>query len=119
MAVRATEENVTSIIDTDRVALQISAFIATANVIVNDNLVGAGLSDATLTQIEIWLAAHLIAISDQREVRVNVLQSEVEYHVPKFGMGLKATAYGQQALALDWSGRLAALGNMRAFIEVL
>lgn len=119
MTARATESDVTSIIDTDRTTGQITAFIATANVIVNDNLVGVGLSDTTLTQIEIWLAAHLIAISDQREVRINVLQSEVEYHVPKFGMGLKATAFGQQALALDFTGRLASLGNQRALIEIV
>lgn len=119
MAVRVTADDVGNIIDTDLASTLVNAFIMTANTIVDENLLNCGLSDALLVQIELWLAAHLVAIRDQREVRIDALQAEVEYHVPKFGMGLQSTMYGQMALALDKSGRLAALGNQRGFIEVL
>lgn len=115
---RVTAADVQTIIDTNLTTAQINAFINAANAIIQDNLLDAGLGTTTLAQIELWLAAHLLAIRDQRERSVTISDGKVDYHQPQFGLGLDATMYGQQVKLLDWSGRLAALGQKRAVIEV-
>lgn len=115
---RVTATEVKEIIPTDYSDALVNAFVNTAHQVVDDNLLSAGVAAGTLTQIELWLAAHLVAVSDQREVRVSEGDSETEYHRFQAGLGLAATLYGQQVKVLDWTGRLSALGNKRAVIEV-
>lgn len=115
---RVTATEVKEIIPTDYSDGLVAAFINSAHQMVDDNLLGINMSAGTLTQIELWLSAHLIAVSDQREVRVQEGDSVTQYHQFQAGLGLDATMYGQQAKALDTSNRLAMLGMKRAALEV-
>lgn len=107
------------IFDTDLTAIQLNAFIAGAHVIVNENLVGKGLSEALLTEIEKWLAAHLASIRDQRVQSENIAGEYSVTYQGKTGLGLDATLYGQMVKQFDHTGTLATLGQKRASITVL
>lgn len=88
---------------------ELQAFVEDANVVVNDRLDGTGLSTARKTLIEKWLAAHLAAMKDQRIRKATIGFSTVEYEGASNSddaLGLQATRYGQQAVALDPSGQL-------------
>jgi len=115
--VRVSAENVKDIIDTSLTTGQINAFINSAHAVVASNLVDKGLSEITLTQIELWLAAHLLSARDQRKKAVKVDDVSVTYQ-GETGQGLKSTFYGQQVLNLDTTNTLAALGQKKASIQV-
>lgn len=105
MATRASASDVTKIIDTTLTSL--SPFIKAANITVNNYLADEdSLDDETLKEIEIWLSAHFVAVRDRR--RKSETASGVGQSFDGFasGQGLKATIYGQQAIALDSTGKL-------------
>jgi hypothetical protein len=83
-------------------------FIETANLIVEEDLAGEGMTDARLKQIELYLTAHLIILSTQR-VEEETLPDGMrfKYAGPPLGEGLNSTVYGQQVKSLDTSGKLA------------
>lgn len=116
---RVTASEVGEIISTDLTDAQVAAFINSANAIIQENMLEAGMSANILTQIELWLAAHLVAISDQREQSVSLRDGAVTYQSPRLGLGLDGTMYGQQVKVLDYSGILSGLGQKRARIEFL
>jgi len=68
-----------------------------------------------------WLTAHLIASTAHAGVLTQKALGDASesYARPQTGLNLAGTSYGQQALVLDQSGCLAALGGKRAFFEVL
>lgn len=88
---------------------EIEAFIEDANVIVDDRMKGHA-SDAKLALLEKWLSAHLAKIRDRRVTESEVGDTAFTYE-GEAGMGLEATQYGQQAVALDTTGRLEASPN--------
>ena len=117
MSVRTTSTAVELIIDTTLSDAQINAFIATASLIIDNNLADKGLSTALLTEIETWLAAHLLSMRDQRVSSRTIGDVSFDYQ-GKTGLGLDATIYGQQVRLLDLSGTLASLGLRRANVTV-
>lgn len=102
---RVTKEEVKELIKT---SLDVTSFINTANLIVDESLVGQGMSDARLTLTELWLSAHFVAVAEERGALMgsNKGNSEEEYKIV-VGTGLNMTRFGQQAIALDTSGALA------------
>ena len=112
MALRTSVSDVGLIFNTSLGSAIVTAFITTANLIVNEELVGSGMTDARLVEVEKWLSAHLLATRDQRyqSKAVDSNRTTVSYQ-GKTGLGLKATFYGQQVLLLDRSGTLASLGE--------
>lgn len=116
---RATPEDVLDIIGTSLNEAQLHAFINLAHEMVAGNLSGAGLSEARLTQIETWLAAHFVAIRDQRAKSMSISGEGSVTYQGETGMGLNATLYGQQAMMLDTSGTLGKSGMRRATLKVL
>lgn len=114
--VRTSWVSVMNIIDTELDYSTVNAFINSAHRMVESNLAGKGLSEETLGEIELWLAAHLLSARDPRKKSVKVDDLQVTYQ-GESGMGLKATFYGQQALALDTSNTLASMGQKRAVIQ--
>lgn len=108
---------ITDIIETDLPEGQINAFANTAHRMVNLHLASSGLSATILTEIETWLAAHFVSMRDQRVQQEKVDEWSATFQ-GKTAMGLQATLYGQQALALDSTGTLAALGLKKAVIQV-
>jgi hypothetical protein len=110
---RITDEDLRGIIDTER---DTAPFIATATLRIDEELVSKGLSAARLQQIELYLAAHYVAITEPVLQSVGNSGDNMTYQLPTAGTGLAATPYGLQALALDTSGTLAATLQLKAAI---
>lgn len=103
---RVTDSEVKALLTTDR---EVKPFIETASLLVDELLVGQGMSDARLKQVELYLSAHYLAIAEERGALLSSEKgdSKDEYGVAQ-GQGLTLTRFGQQALALDSSGVLSA-----------
>ncbi|KKN42006.1 hypothetical protein LCGC14_0717660 [marine sediment metagenome] len=113
---RVTNAQVKGIIVT---TIDTEPFIRSANVFVTNKLTNQGLSDALLTEIELWLAAHFVAIREGKITDETMGDAKVAFERAKMGKGLEATSYGQQALVLDSTGILAQSGKKRAIIQVV
>lgn len=124
MTARVSPSEVKEIVDTnldDNVIL--TNMIDTANAYVDEHVVGQGHSDRILAKIELYLAAHFVAVTEERGgiILDRYGDSEVEYAEQVYGDGLRSTRYGQQAIILDTSGVLAGLGasKMKAQFRVV
>lgn len=104
MAARVSDAEVKEILDT---SISTTPFITAANLIVNQHLLNAALSDELLTEIERWLAAHLACMRDPR-LRDAATEggTRASYERGAAGKGLDATSYGQQVKLLDPTGLL-------------
>ena len=116
MSVRTSNEKVLEIFDTD--ITDCTPFIVAANLIVDEQLSGEGLSDALLAEIERWLAAHLACAKDPRYKSEKVGDATATY-TGTFGEGLDSTLYGQQVKLLDPTGSLAKMGAKKvSFVAI-
>lgn len=97
----------------------LDSFIADADILVQEELVGKGLSDARLTAIEKYLAAHFVL---QLTERGGLVSSEVEDAKDQYldlrsrsqnnvERGLAYSRYGQQALLLDTTQTLSNMSS--------
>jgi hypothetical protein len=118
---RTTVAAVRDIISTEIEEGAINACINTAHHIVDAQLVDDAILDAEmLTDIEMYLAAHFVAVRDPRATSERIgNEYQVAYERGETGQGLKATTYGQQAIGLDYTGKLAALGLKQATIRLV
>ena len=103
----------------------LDTFIQTADLLVTEELGSRGLSTNRLTQIELYLAAHFATVTYERgglqSQRIGFQGPEDVYKaLDKDDKGFMSTRFGQQAVSLDSSGRLAALskGKLRARFKV-
>ena len=108
MAIRTTDAAVRLIIDVDPTITDISSFIASASLIVDEelDLTTIGHTDVRLELIERYLSAHYIALTDPRidSEKAGPVSAKYQFRI---GLGLKGSVYGQQAIAFDTSGTLA------------
>lgn len=104
-----TDSEVKALIDTSR---DTTPFITTAHLIITEDLATSGLSTDRKTQVELYLAAHFCAITEERGnlARHRKGDSSEEYKM-EIGYGLALTRYGQQAMQLDTSGTLRTLAR--------
>lgn len=105
---RITVDDLTDIFDTILTESQLSAFINTAHNLIQANLLSSGLGETILTEIHKYLAAHFASLRDLRLQKERVADVSYDYQ-GKTDMGFRSTLYGQMALALDTSGKLASL----------
>jgi hypothetical protein len=114
---RATATEVKQIIDTDLEDPVVEAYITSANTLVGEVFDdSSSVSEDSKKEIEKWLAAHFIACTREQQMQSAKAQTaEVEYQGKTY-TGLYATFYGQQAVMLDPSGKLATLGKKAASI---
>lgn len=123
MSYRVTAAEVQEIINYDESAFPtITAFIKAANLVVTDKLGSSTvLSSDQLMEIERWLAAHFIAVADQRLKSEKIGQAQNEYQgdIASDAIGLHTTFYGKQALVLDVTGTLASLGKKKAKLTTI
>lgn len=116
------DADVKKIIDTNR---DTTTFIATAQLVVDEELLGKGLTTLRLDQIVLYLAAHFTAITEENGGlhRKRMGESDETYKVPgDKDTGLEFTRFGQQALILDTTGTLAALSankGLKALFRVI
>ena len=110
---RVSATEVKEIIETsleDSVVL--SSMIDTANLYVDTHLADAGHSDAVLAKIELYLAAHFVALTEERgSLKGSKMGDASEFLSDIYSEGFKATRFGQTALTLDTTGTLAAKGT--------
>ena len=109
---RITAEEVKGVIDT-KVA-NLAPFIAIATLVVDNNLLEAGLSDDTLKQIELFLACHYVSLREPTIASERIGDSNVVHYRPGVkGSNLMSSDFGQTAIQLDTSGVLRNLGNYK------
>lgn len=83
--------------------------IITANTLVTEHLGTSTLSAAMLTQIELYLAAHYVALTEEGGALTRDKMGDADTSLANiYDMGLQGTRYGQQALSLDSTGALSA-----------
>jgi len=94
------------------VSTSVDAQIAIATTLVDDNLVGQGLSEAALKNIELFLSAHftLLTVENGPLAKKMIGEASEGYHNVYKG-GLLSTRFGQQAVMIDTSGVLAELSD--------
>ena len=107
MANRATEEEVLEIMpaNTSLTEDTILPFVTSANVFVTDLLVGK-LTDATLKEIEKWLAAHMASVVNERLSKEAGAGGAYIKYAGEWGKELASTQFGQMVLMLDTSNTL-------------
>lgn len=69
------------------------------------------LSDVRLELIERQLAAHFYSMLNPKTTLERIGSAQVNYETNKVDFNLKLTRYGQQAIVLDTTGKLAAYNN--------
>lgn len=119
---RTTDEAVNVLMDSENESYTVH--IATATLLVDEELVGSGLSAGRLTQIEMYLAAHFATLAKEKGglVRTSAGESAETYHdINSRFQGLTSTRFGQQAIALDPTGILVSQGSggMKAEFRVV
>jgi len=111
MAIRTTAAEVKEIIPTNLTTTQVDPYITTASLIVDENIADCGLSDEVLEQIEMWLTAHLIAMTADRQTKSEkVGEAQVTYY-DNFGKSLNSTSYGKVVAMLDTCNVLSDIGK--------
>ncbi len=103
---RVVVNQVKDIIDTGLTDGQIRAFINTSHNFVVDLLTGEGLTEATLTEIELYLSAHLLSLREQQAESESIGSEYTVKYQGKTDKGFEATMYGQTAMSLDTTGKL-------------
>lgn len=106
---RTTEALVSGIIQVQE-GVDLTPFIASANMLVTDVCGDSDYSDDKLELIERWLSAHFYAIYDAQLSRAKAGSVSVGFQ-HKINYGLALTHWGQTALSLDTDGNLAAQEN--------
>jgi len=115
MASRVNATEVKEIIDTTLSDVIVTSFIDMASRFIDEILspTGHGLDALRLADVELWLSAHFVAMRDQDEgmtTQQGAGDANTTYS-GAFGKGLESTRYGQMAIFLDTSGKLAATGT--------
>lgn len=119
MANRVTVEEVEAILQPGTNNPSIAAFIATANLLVEEDLVGKGLSEARLKEIEKYLSAHFATVTSGEFKWRKVGDATDEFVKATMIAGLKGTTFGQQAVSLDTSGTLLSTDKIESSFEML
>jgi hypothetical protein len=106
---RVTDDDVREIIELEA-DQDIEPFISVAHELVNTVCTSPLLTTKLLFEIERWLSAHFAAVGDPRTFIEKADEVSIHYQT-KLGYDLRVTHWGQQAIVLDISGALAALGQ--------
>jgi hypothetical protein len=119
MAIRTTREDVLGIMDSDTTinTVVLDKIIIAASAVVdkvfedNDNP-----GDTLLAEIEMWLAAHMVASSIRRTTSDEKIGDAAIKYTGQWGKKLESTPYGQMVLTLDVTGNMAKAGKAGASI---
>lgn len=118
---RTTDELVAGVVKV-KASIDLAPFIGAANGIVTDVCQAYWDAQATgeerLVTIETWLAAHFYAVRDPQKTRAEADVIRATYETNKVDFDLRLTRYGQQAIAIDTSGLLAAYNNSLGKVDV-
>ena len=93
-------------IDSSTPTDETDSFISSAHVALVTRLDGYGLPEELLTKIEVYLAAHFATLT-YREVVRQTMTPFSETFSSKVDLGFNSTRYGQMAVSMDPTGKLA------------
>lgn len=119
MANRVLDADVKVLVEVET-GVDTTPFINTAHLLVEEELLDAGMSESRLTEIERYLAAHFVVLAKERGglIRYVVGESSESYHtIDSDLMGFNTTRFGQQAMALDSSEILLSIGSAKLKAE--
>ena len=113
MAARVSAGQVKEVIETSLSDSVVTAsMINTANLYVDTHLLDVGHSTGILERIELYLAAHIVALTEERgSLKGGKFGDASEFLSDVYSAGFRSTRFGQFALSLDTSGTLARLGQ--------
>lgn len=112
---RTTVDDVKNILDdTQLTDIQIEGFVNSANVFVTATLGTKGLTEALLTDIEMWISAHMISVTRERIYKEAGAGGAYVKYAGEWGEGLLGSTYGQMAVNLDTSGTLINLAKQKS-----
>ena len=107
MAIRVDEIGLRSILKCGEV-VDLYVFMQSANVIVDDLLSTSSLSTGVLGLIEMYIAAHLYTVTEERgSLAAETVGDATERYHNTYKAGFGSTRFGQQAVVLDSTGILA------------
>lgn len=112
-------DKVKEILETGLEDANITAYITTATLYVDQILSGKGLSSEVMDEIYTYVTAHLITHTKERQGAEEEAGTAKIKYTGTYGMGLKATTYGQTAILLDTTGCLAKAGKPVASIKAI
>lgn len=125
MAIRVTALEVLDIINTSVDAQVIlNSMITTASLLVDEILtvVTPALTTARLKRIELYLAAHFVALTEEKGSLTGEDFGDAEVTLANvYTAGFNSTRFGQMALVLDTSGKLKEIGtsNLKSQFRVV
>jgi hypothetical protein len=104
---RVSAEEVKEVIETSLTDDTVcSNMIDTANLLVDTHL-GTTLSEQVLKKVELYLAAHFVALTEERGgITLSKMGDSSESYANVYTQGFNSTRFGQTALALDSTGVL-------------
>lgn len=104
---RTTVDLVKIILPTNLSDEVIEIYIDDANLMVTDILGNdTTLSDGRKEMIERYLTAHMITVTQQRQLQKHEVEDASASYVGSFGKGLQGSTYGQALLDMDTTGKL-------------
>lgn len=105
-----TADDVRAVYETDRDDIAIQPFLDAAVAFVDDRLKGKGLSTGILKELQRYMAAHLMFVTDAG-VHDSLRVEDVSERFTRnpFQPGLLDSRWGRTAVSLDSSGTFAAL----------
>jgi len=89
----------------------LTPYINTAHLIVCEDLNTGENSIERLTQIELYLSAHYACLSDGGQIQSHKVGDATDTYAVSKDSGLGSTNYGQTAIGIDNSGKLAEMAN--------
>jgi hypothetical protein len=112
VAYRVTDEEVREIlVEYEDAAADLTPYIRPANDLVTELCLASGYSDSRLKDIELWLAAHLVACTPQAPQVSSESTGISTSYLKTVGLNLNLTTYGQQVMLIDTAGNLAQLNK--------
>ena len=117
MAYSISLDKVRDVLERTSTEAEIKPFVKTAEIVVDNYLLGEDIGDGLLSEIGVWLAAHFATVKYRRSGQESTGDVQVRYYA-KIGFGFESTEYGQQAVLLDPSGVLEDLSRSKRNAEI-
>lgn len=120
MAARVTELEVRALLAPYADDVSCTIFIRQATMLVDEELVGKGLSDERLWAVELNLAAHFLTLTVERGGfrAAEIGEAREEYTNSVNQEKFSSTRFGQAAVSLDTSGTLNAIDSPGGRAEI-
>lgn len=107
-----TEQEVKALISNNGFKAAIDAafvrILETTNLVIDGRLADSEYTVALKDNIKLWFAAHLVSMSNYRQMKQSDISSFKAVFTGEFKRGLEATTFGQTVKMLDYKGILAA-----------